>query len=184
MINLFVHVFICPRKTLFQITLLVCLTVLGANACQVTDAQKPDRADISERVHSLIRETLQRSEVHVNGIRIFTRSLPSTEVVDEIRKYGDDAVPALESHLASGDARERELSVRLLGALGGDRIVMPLRNVTRHDPTPSIRALALRSIRQASERLMLPIIREAAKMDTDESVRQEAKDILANYTSQ
>src|SRR5262245_16735178 len=87
-------------------------------------------ANVVERVNTIIRETIQRSEfTTADGVRTMTRMPPSSEAVEEIKSYGDQAVPALQDHFYSGNAFEYEIAMRLMGELGGKRIIEPLKQV-------------------------------------------------------
>ena len=129
-----------------------------------------------------MRHTLKQGEFKVNGaVAAWTRTSPSKENVEEIQRYGDDAVPILSEYLGSEDDREKELAMRFLGLLGGSRIVEPLRKVIQSDNSPSIREIALRWLTQAPWDLASPIIQEAAEKDIDLEVRNVAKKLLTEY---
>ena len=100
------------------------------------------------------------------------------EDVEEIKRYGDAAVPVLADYLRSGGELERSLAVEFLGLLGGSRIIEPLRIVIQSDTSPSIREKALRWLAQAPWDLAAPIITEAGDANSDANVRKVARDIL------
>ena len=108
---------------------------------------------------------------------------PAKRNVEEVRRYGDEAVPVLTNYLSTESDRERALAVEFLGLLGGRRIIPPLQRVIQEDTSPTIRILALRWITQAPFNLVSPIIREAATRDLDEQVRKEAQEILKSFTT-
>jgi HEAT repeat protein len=136
---------------------------------------------VRERIAVLIQEALQEGEGVVNGIRIWSRVPPSTKAINEIKRYGDDSVPALTRYLGSDNEHERALAVEFLGLLGGRRIVTPLQKVIRYDASRRIRIQALLWISQAPWELASPVIREAMETDLDPSVREAAKNILVEH---
>ena len=89
-----------------------------------------DERAIRERIATIIRETLKRGEgTTVEGYRFYTWVPPSNEDVEEINSYGDKAVPILEEYLFSDVGREGNLVLRILGRIGGSRVVEPLKRV-------------------------------------------------------
>lgn len=168
----------CPRNLLHLSGLLLCLSVVGAGGWQIKGQQAVNKVAVRERIAALIRETLQQGEGNVDGVRLQTSVPPSTETIEEIKHYGDDAVLVLTDYLQSESVRERSLAIKLLGSLGGSRIVDPLQKVIRYDESPTIKQTALRSITQAPWELALPVVREAAETDPDSRVRAAARELL------
>jgi hypothetical protein len=143
----------------------------------------PDEGTIRERIATIIRETLKQGEgTTVEGYRFFTWMPPSDKDVEEIKSYGDKAVPILEKYLFSDVGREGHLALRLFGLLGGSRIVEPLKRVAEQSTSASRRATALTWLTQAPWELASPIIRNAAETDRDPEVRGVARDLLVNYS--
>jgi len=136
---------------------------------------------VRERISTLIRDINSRGHHEVDGLKVWTRSLPSDEELDEVRGYGEAAVPVLTDYLKSEDARERELAMRFLGQLGGSQIVQPLRMVLLSDTSPGVRQSALRWLATAPWELASPIIERSATADVDQKVRDAAKEILASH---
>jgi len=128
---------------------------------------------VRERINSIINETLKHGEFTTpEGYHAITRVRPSNEDIEEVKRFGDDAVPALEEHFSSTNAMEYELAMRLLGALGDKRIIEPLRKTIQFDPSPRKREYALRWITQAPWDLASEIIRLSAENDSDPHVRE------------
>src|SRR5262249_21662357 len=97
------------------LALLFCLVVIGHCLGQSKEA---DTAEVRERVDTLIRETMRRSEFTTAGnVKVMTRIPPSYEAVEEIKRYGDRAILPLQEHLSSENAFEYELAMRFMGAL-------------------------------------------------------------------
>src|SRR6185295_14000820 len=101
----------------------------NVTAFSQTLAQASEKEGIRERISAIIRETIKQGEGTVNGIKFYTRVPPSDDEVQEIKNYGDKAVPILEEILWSGDNLAGDLALRVLGLLGGSQMVEPLKRV-------------------------------------------------------
>ena len=139
-------------------------------------------AKVRDRVNTIIRKTIQAGEfTTAEGVKGITRVPPSTEDVDEIRSYGDRAIQPLAEYLETDNAFEYELAMRLMGALGGKRIIAPLKKVALYDPSARKREYALRWITQGPWDLASPVITEAAENDRDANVRKVARELLSGH---
>ena len=159
--------------------LLSCIAVSNAQS----NPPKSSDKDIRSRIAAIVQQRLDDGVFTVHGVRAQTKTPPSDAAVAEIKRYGDSAVPALDGYLHSKNPRERGVAMEFLGLLGGRRIVAPLQRVIQHDPSATMRELALRWLTNAPTDLAKPIIRRAAKTDPDEKVRKTAKNILENGTA-
>src|SRR5262249_4328127 len=149
-----------------------------------SEAQSSDRL-VRERIATIFQETLKRGEarVEIDGHLITARTFvpPSTEHVDEIRRYGKEAIPILTEYLRLENGFEQYLAMRFLGDIGGANIIGPLAGVALSDPSPGIRSTALRWLSVTRWDLASPIIRQAARDDSAAEVRKQAQDILAQH---
>ena len=145
-------------------------------------AEPLTESSVRERIGILMRDTIRDGEHTVNGVKVRLRVHPSNKALEEVRSYGDSAVPALADYLQSEDARERELAMRFLGCLGGSRIVEPLRGVVQNDASAGMRELALRWLTTAPWDMVSPIIEQAARSDDDPKVRETARGIVTSYS--
>src|SRR5215216_5531867 len=131
------------------LVVLFCLITFGDCPAQDKMADAQTTAKVRERVNTIIRETLQRGEfTTAEGVKAITRALPSPEDVAELKSYGDRAVLPLQEHFSSTNAFEYELAMRLMGALGGKRIIEPFKKVILYDRSARKREYALRWITQ------------------------------------
>ena len=134
------------------------------------------------RIVEIMQRTLKAGEGRIvrNGqiINTYTRRGPSTEDVEEIRAYGDDAVPILADYLSSNKAPEYELAMKFLGAIGGSSIVPPLQVVILQDQSARKREYAVITITQAPRDEAIAVLRSAAANDHDARVREVAKEML------
>jgi hypothetical protein len=145
--------------------------------------QGSDEGAIRERIATIIRETLKQGEgTTVEGYRFYSWIPASNEYVEEIKSYGDKAVWILEEYLFSDVGREGDFVLRILGRMGGSRILEPLKRVVEQSTSPWRRQEALRALTQAPWELAFPIIRNAAETDRDPEVRAEARDLLIRYS--
>jgi hypothetical protein len=160
--------------------------VVTSSGGQTEPSKRHPEALVRQRIAAIIRETIKEGEGEtiINGVKtkVWTRAAPSNEAIEELKRYGDGVVPILAEYIAkSKDVRVRQLAMRCLGMLGGERIIEPLRTVIKNDPSPDMRDSALQWITQAPWALAEPIIREAAETDTDLNVREAARKILKSY---
>ncbi|MBO0721994.1 MAG: hypothetical protein J2P41_14310 [Blastocatellia bacterium] len=146
------------------------------------DAQIPL---IRERVQQIMRETIAGGEtvIRLDGRQVIARTFipPSKQAVDELKDYGDRAVPILAEYLRQTSGFEKYHAMRFLGEIGGKSIVLPLSQVALHDSSAGYREYALASLTLAPWELAAPILQEAASRDADLRVRQRAKDLLDGY---
>jgi hypothetical protein len=169
------------RITIPRFAVVFCLIVIGHGLGR-EEAGAQTTAEVRERVDTIIKETLRRSEFTIAGnVKVITRVPPSYEAVEEIKRYGDRAILPLQEHLSSENAFEYELAMRLLGALGGERIIEPLKKIIVFDESARKREYALRWITQAPWDQASRVITQAAENDPDVNVRKVAKELLSGY---
>ena len=167
------------RVQIATIVVLICILSVGSGKTQEQTHATCDKGKVRERVSTIIRETLKQGENRVNGIiAAWTRIPPSNEAIEEMRCYGDVAVPVLVEHLNSKDDRKKELAIRFLGELGGSQIVEPPRMIVQYETSSLLRNIAVRWLTEAPWDLASPIIQQAAQNDPDPSVRQTAQELL------
>jgi hypothetical protein len=178
------------RPQLVMLGLVLCLVrfcVVSGQTNRTTLSQTfplaSDEGAIRERIATVIHETIKQGEGYiVDGYKFWTRVPPSTKDVEEIKSYGDKAVPILEEYLFSDVGHEGALAIELLGLSGGSRIVEPLKRVAEQSTSAARREAALRWLTQAPWELASPIILNAAETDRDPEVRGVARDLLVNYS--
>lgn len=151
---------------------------------QTNETDNGRTALIRERIHQIMRQTIKRGETMTSdGRQVFARTFipPSNDDIDEVKGYGEKAVPILAEYLREPTGFEKYHALRVLGAIGGEGVVGPLRQVALHDSSPGYREYALASLTQTPWELAAPILREAASHDADLRVRQTAKELLDGY---
>lgn len=166
---------------LFIIWSILCSLSLVAGNAQVQPSKTSEQFLVRGRIVAIIRARLSEGVGVINGIKVQTRIPPMPKDIAEIRKYGDEAVPVLADYTLSKNERERAIAIELLGLLGGQRIIKPLRGVIRNDSSPNLRQVALRWITQAPWEVASAVIREAAETDPNPKVREVANQLLTTY---
>lgn len=176
------------KHVLAYVGVLCCTMFVIAQDCegQTPSAKISDNQVMRERISIIFRETLKQGEhsIKLNGGRQVTSLTPvppPSWCVDEIRRYGDDAIPILAEYLSSDSGFEKHLAMRFLGLIGGRGVVEPLRKVALDDASSSFRLTALLWLSVASWDLASPIIRHSADNDCSPEVREKAKEILLQH---
>ena len=159
--------------------------VVSRSDAQTQSDENSDRI-MRERIAIIFEETIKSGETRIfdlNGhpITATTFMPPTNEHVEEIRRYGEKAIPVLTGYLNRPTGFEKHLALRFLGSIGGERIIDPLRKVALNDPSASFRSTALLWLSGVRWDLAAPIIRHAAKKDSSAEVRMQAKAILAQH---
>lgn len=159
-----------------------CVIVLDCKAQSVSVKSSTDRV-MRERIAAIFRETIQHGERAMERREITSRTYfpPPSWCVDEIRRYGDDAIPTLAEYLHSGSGFEKYLAMRFLGLIGGGGVVEPLGEVALSDASSSFRFVALLWLAVSPWDLASPIISQIAINDSSPEVREKAKEILLNH---
>jgi|SRR6185295_9471327 len=168
------------------ITIVFAAGLVVRHADAQTLSAKNSKDVIRDRVAIIFEETFKQLEtqVELNDHSVVTARTflpPTNEHVEEIRRYGVDAVPILSDYLNRGTGWEKYLAMRFLGSIGGKSIIDPLRGVALHDPSPDFRATALLWLSAARWDLAAPIIRQAARKDSSPEVRKQAQEILRQH---
>ncbi|HKO45870.1 MAG TPA: hypothetical protein VJU84_21515 [Pyrinomonadaceae bacterium] len=170
--------------TLIGLLSFICFVALHVDA-QTRSTNDTQLSFIRERIQRIMRETIDNGEnvIIVNGHPVTARTFipPSQLAVDEVKGYGEKAVPVLAEYLRQTSGFEKYHAMRLLGAIGGKSVVAPLRQVALHDYSGGYREYALAFLTQAPWELAAPILQEAASRDPDIKVRQRAKELLDGY---
>jgi len=171
-------------------TWIITIVFAAGFAVRHSDAQTPSAKTskdiIRDRIAIIFEETFKQAETQIelsdhSVVTARTFVPPTNEHVEEIRRYGADAVPILSDYLDRGTGWEKILAMRFLGSIGGKSIIDPLRRVALHDPSPNFRADALLWLSAARWDLAAPIIRQAARKDSSPEVRKQAQEILLQH---
>ena len=177
-------------RTSLAITWGITIVFAAGLVVRHSDAQTPSEKTstdiIRNRIAIIFDETFKQGETQIelrdhSVVTARTFMPPTNEHVEEIRRYGDEAIPILSEYLNQGNGWEKYLAMRFLGSIGGKGIIDPLRGAALHDPSPSFRETALLWLSAAQWDLAAPIIRHAAKKDSSPEVRKQAQEILRKH---
>jgi hypothetical protein len=179
-------------KVLKSVAITWSITIVFAAGLVVrhSDAQTPSAKTTKDiirvRIAIIFQETFKQGETQIelsdhSVVTARTFLPPTNEHVEEIRRYGADAVPILSDYLDRGTGWEKYLAMRFLDSIGGKSIIDPLRRVALHDPSPDFRARALLWLKAARWDLAAPTIRHAAMKDSSPEVRKQAQEILRRH---
>ena len=164
----------------------ICLAAWNVDA-QTNRTDDAQVTAIRERIQAIMRQTIKSGETVImfDGRQVLARTFipPSQLDIDEVKGYGDKAVPILAEYLRQPSGFEKYHAMRLLGTIGRKSVVEPLRQVALHDTSAGYREYALAFLTQAPWELAAPILREAATCDSDLRVRQRAKELLDGYVT-
>jgi hypothetical protein len=162
----------------------ICLVAWPVDA-QTNGTDYAQATVIRERIRTIMRQTIESGETvnMFHGQQVIARTFvpPSNLAVEEVKGYGEKAVPILSEYLRQPRGFEKYHAMRLLGAIGGKSVVEPLGQVALHDASSGYREYALACLTQAPWNLAAPILRKAETSDPDLRVRQRAKELLDGY---
>jgi hypothetical protein len=136
------------------------------------------KQDIQQRIAEIIDQTLQKGEGTVDGVKFYTKVPTSSEFVEEVKRYGEEAIPVLAEHLNSQDARQRTLAVELLGHIGHPGILVHLQKIIRDDSSLTLKVIALRWVAQMDDEKAKDVVKEASEIASEKEVREEAQQLL------
>ena len=137
---------------------------------------------IRQRISAIIDTAVKRAHITTpDGIQVTMRPLMRDEDYEEVKRFGDRAVPVLSEYLTSEDILEQEDAVRLLAHLKGDSALDALEKFAESAGSPFIRATALRNLApQLPLDKIEPMLIKISKSDPDPRVRKLALDLLEN----
>src|SRR6266536_6608957 len=114
----------------------LCLVTWHVDA-QTNGSDNAHLSLIRERIQKIMRQTIARGETRIvsDGRQMIAKTFvpPSQLDIDDVKDYGDEAVPILTEYLRQPSGFEKYHAMRLLGAIGGKSVVEPLRQVALHD---------------------------------------------------
>ncbi len=91
-----------------------------------------------------------------------------------LSKIGKPAIEPLKQHLQDPNMKVRNRVVTALSLIRPPDIEQILTSRLKNDPAPQVRITCLRKLRKLGLKSALPALREAAKSDKDEAVRERA----------
>jgi hypothetical protein len=137
------------RVVALAVSLTACSVCLSQNSTDDQNTPEKMRSRIESIVHRSalpIRLNDSSSTIVITNAQI----LISAEDIQQIKQYGERAIPVLSTYLLGESPRSERVAIRLLGVIGGPAIVDPLAKVLNGSPRPGSREEALRSLHEAS----------------------------------
>jgi HEAT repeat protein len=104
----------------------------------------------------------------------------AARILGEMGTVAKDAVPGLQAALGDGDKEVRRSAARSLGDIGtASKPAVAALGKTLKDPDPQVRQASAHALGRIKDPAAKPLL-EAAKKDTNEDVKQAAKEALKN----
>ena len=145
-------------------------------------AQEPPEK-IAAQIDSIVQRAAKPMELSgpSDPVRITSAQITfDPKDIEEIQRYGPDAVPELTKYILNKNARIERVAIRLLGVVGGPTVIAPLLEVLEKSPSVTGRHEALLNLKQSPcTKAVGQAIQRAAKSDADPNVRAQAQEELS-----
>jgi hypothetical protein len=165
---------------LLHCAVLFCLSVGAAGQ---SPEIKPSQDLINRRVADIVEKALQRGTGSTpQGVRITPmRAEISLEEMDQIKAYGDRAIPALTGYFDTSNYRAQHLAVRILAYIGGKRVIAPLSKAAEQSSSEVVRLSAVDCLGQQLWEDAAPTVKRVASEDSNPLVREHAQRVIAAH---
>jgi hypothetical protein len=156
---------------------------LSVGAAGQSPGIKPSQEIINGRVAEIVENALQRGTgstpqgVHVTPMRADI----SIEEMDQIKAYGDRAIPPLSAYLDTSNYRAQHLAVRILAYIGGKKVIAPLSKAAEQSSSEVVRLSAVDCLGQQLWEDAAPIVKRVASDDSNPLVREHAQRVIAAH---
>lgn len=131
------------------------------------------------KINNLVLDILKRGEGRTaSGIRTTTWVPPSGQDDAKIKNCGEKAIEPLSRFLDSDEPRAQLLAVRLLGVVGGPKIVQVLVRALEPNRWVVVRTQAMSSLMSGPKEAAIAVIRKDLTQDFDPQVQARGKLIL------
>ncbi|MCU1255416.1 MAG: hypothetical protein JWM83_1715 [Candidatus Angelobacter sp.] len=144
---------------------------------------KPTQEFINSQVTEIVENALQRGTGSTpEGVRITPmRAEVSMEEMDQIKAFGDRAIPPLSRYFDTSNYRAQHLAVRILAYIGGKEVIAPLSKAAEHSPSEVVRLSAVECLGQQLWEDVAPIVKRVASDDSNPLVREHAQRVIAAH---
>jgi len=166
--------------------LISCLLIFGVSLGgaqqnpSANSSEKVDKKVVQRELLRVIDQAAKEATVKTaDGVIVTTTPLVSSEGIDKVKSFGDDAAVFLGNYVKeSKNPVEQQVAMRLLGSMSSDRSLDELGELAEKAQSSFIRSLALgwiASTRRDKDALLLQRI---SASDPDPQVRAEATRLL------
>jgi len=156
-------------------------TVLGIWAQATWEPLATKNVDLKKRIAEIVRESNERGKENIDGISISTKMPMNPKFIDEVKRYGEAAVPFLVGYLESDDQEERIAAVNFLGHIGGPSVIEPLRDVIDGESPSTTKIIALRWLGSIDDQRAKDIVLEISETATSDVLREEANSLRLGF---
>jgi len=169
------------RWLLVPMAAIILLSSLNVNSlAQCQSASQDSPVAVRQEVERIFNRTLDAMETTTpEGVKATTWMPPDQSIEDEIKCLGPSAVPAIAVLLKSERPFGVLLGVRMLGWIGGPKIVTPLKELLESSTSQIAKTNALEALSTAPTELALPIIQRVLDTDINRYVREKASRVEA-----
>lgn len=138
---------------------------------------------VNKRVDEIMDRALKEDVFTTpEGVRVTPMGANvSSEAMQEIQTFGDQAIAPLAKYLDSPDRRAQTLATKLLGAIGGSNTIKPLIHAAEKCTSSIARTVALFNLERLEWKDVGGVIERVALNDSDLQVRKTAQDIIAKH---
>lgn len=159
------------------------LYCLRAGASAQSPEIKPTQEFINSQVTEIVENALQRGTGSTpEGVRITPmRAEASIEEMDQIKAFGDRAIPPLSGYFDTSNYRAQHLAVRILAYIGGKGVIAPLSKAAEHSPSEVVRLSAVECLGQQPWEDAAPTVKRVASDDSNPLVREHAQRVIAAH---
>jgi hypothetical protein len=138
---------------------------------------------INKRIDEIMEVALNRGTVRFpdGTVAVPMKALTTVEESKEIRNFGERAIAPLSTYLDSSSRRAQLLATGIFGEIGGKMALKPLLYAVENCSAPLARSSALANLALQNWNDVAAVIGRVAAFDTDDSVRKEAREIIARH---
>jgi hypothetical protein len=164
----------------------VVLYCLSVGALGQSSEIKPTQEFINRQVTEIVENALQRGTGSTpEGVRITPmRAEISMEEMNQIKAFGDRAIPPLSGYLNTSNYRAQHLVVRILAYIGGKGVIAPLSKAAEHSPSEVVRLSAVECLGQQPWEDVSAAVKRVASGDLNPLVREHAQRVIAAHESE
>jgi hypothetical protein len=138
---------------------------------------------INKRIDEIMEAALNRGAVTFpdGNVAVPMKALMTGEESKEIRNFGERAIAPLSTYLDSSSRRAQLLATGIFGEIGGKMALKPLLYAVESCTSSSARSTALASLALQDWNDVAAVIGRVEAFDADDSIRKQAREIIARH---